>query len=106
MLIDTHTHIYSADEKTYPPAEKLLAQGWTGDPMTAPKRPPGKASIEALHEETKNNGVRGACIIQTTTFYRFDNRYICDSARGNPDWAAGIVTMDPDDPYSASTLSH
>ena len=106
MIIDTHTHIYSPDEKYYPPAQQLLAQGWTGKPMITPKRPPGKASIEALREETRSNGVRAACIIQTSTFYRFDNRYICDTARSNPDWVAGVSTLDPDYPYSASTLSH
>jgi hypothetical protein len=87
-------------------SEQVLAQGWAGKPMTTPKRPPGKASIEALREETRSNGVRAACIIQTSTFYRFDNRYICDSARSNPDWTAGVSTLDPDYPYSSSTLSH
>jgi L-fuconolactonase len=106
LIIDTHTHIYSPDERFYPPAQDLLTQGWTGKPMKTPKRPPGRASIEALREETRSNGVRAACIIQASTFYRFDNRYICDSARSNPDWTAGVSTMDPDDPYSSSTLSH
>src|SRR5713101_5315135 len=106
MIIDTHTHIYSPDEKLYPPAQQLLSLGWTGEPMTTPKRPPGKASIEALREVTRSNGVRAACIVQTSTFYRFDDSYICDSARSNPDWVAGVTTMDPDSPYSAYTLSH
>src|SRR3954447_10063747 len=106
LIIDTHTHIYSADEKMYPPAPKLLALGWTGEPMTSPKRPPGRASIESLREQTRNNGVGAACIIQTSTFYRFDNHYVCDSARSNPDWAAGVCTLDPDDPFSPSVLSH
>jgi predicted TIM-barrel fold metal-dependent hydrolase len=106
MIIDTHTHIYSPDEKYYPPAEEILAFGWTGKATRTPKRPPGPASIESLGEEIRSNGVRAACIVQTSTFYRFDNRYICDSARRNPGWAAGVCTMDPDDPYSASTLAH
>src|SRR5438445_8161349 len=106
LIIDTHTHIYSRDEKMYPPAQELLTLGWTGDPMNAPRRPPRNASLESLRAETQSNGVRAACIIQTSTFYRFDNRYICDCARGNPDWTAGVSTMNPDDPNASSTLSH
>ena len=45
-----------------------------------------------------------ACIIQTSTFYRFDNRYIGDSAKATPDWTAGVCTLDPDDPHSPGLL--
>ena len=34
-------------------------------------------------------GVSKCCLIQTSTFYRFDNRYICESAKVSSDWAAG-----------------
>jgi len=91
-IVDTHAHIYSPDEERYPPIEK-------------PLRPPGgKGSLEDLHTESRANGVNAACIIQTSTFYRFDNRYICDSAKGAPDWTAGVCTLDPDDRHSPSLL--
>ena len=91
-VVDTHAHIYSPDEQTYPPIED-------------PHRPPGgKGSLEDLRAETEANGVDAACIIQTSSFYRFDNRYICDSALGAPKWTAGVVTLDPDDPTSARQL--
>jgi predicted TIM-barrel fold metal-dependent hydrolase len=93
-VIDTHAHIYSPDEKRYPPIEK-------------PLRPPGgKGSLEDLRKESKENGVDGACLIQTSTFYRFDNRYICDTARVSREWAAGVCTLDPDDPHSPGLLKH
>ena len=91
LIIDTHAHIYSPDEKRYPPIEK-------------PLRPPGKASVEDLQRESGENGVKAVCAIQTSTFYRFDNRYICDSARAHPDWIAGVCTLDPDDPHSPGLL--
>ena len=92
LIIDTHAHIYSPDEKRYPPIEK-------------PLRPPaGKASVEDLQRESRANGVKAVCAIQTSTFYRFDNRYICDSARAHPDWIAGVCTLDPDDPHSPGLL--
>lgn len=94
LVIDTHAHIYSPDEKKYPVIEK-------------PFRPPaGKGSLEHLKKESAANGVKAVCAIQTSTFYRFDNRYICDSAAANRDWVAGVCTLDPDDPHSPGQLKH
>jgi predicted TIM-barrel fold metal-dependent hydrolase len=92
LIIDTHAHIYSPDEKRYPPIDK-------------PLRPPGgKGSLEDLRRESRENSVTAVCIIQTSTFYRFDNRYICDSAQAARDWTAGVCTLDPDDPHSPGLL--
>lgn len=94
LVIDTHAHIYSPDEKKYPPIEK-------------PYRPPaGKGSLEHLRESLQANQVERACLIQTSTFYRFDNRYICDSAVANKAWTAGVCTLDPDDTHSPGLLKH
>lgn len=93
-IVDTHAHIYSPDEKKYPTIAK-------------PLRPPdGVGSLEDLSEATKANGVAAACLIQVSTFYRFDNRYICDSAVAAKDWTAGVCTLDPDDPHSPGMLLH
>ena len=94
LVIDTHAHIYSSDEKKYPPIDKPL------------RPPPGKGSVEELRKESQANGVRGVCAIQTSTFYRFDNRYICDSSAANRSWIAGVCTLDPDDPHSPGLLKH
>jgi predicted TIM-barrel fold metal-dependent hydrolase len=92
LIIDTHAHIYSPDEKKYPPIEK-------------PFRPPGgKGSVEDLKKESAAAGTRAVCAIQTSTFYRFDNRYICDSAAANKGWMAGVCTLDPDNPESPAIL--
>jgi predicted TIM-barrel fold metal-dependent hydrolase len=93
LIIDTHAHIYAEDEKRYPPIDK-------------PLRPPGlKGTLGDLRAATASHGVHAACLIQTSTFYRFDNRYICDSARVSSDWAAGVCTLDPDDAHSPALLS-
>lgn len=92
-IVDTHAHIYAPDEERYPP-------------IAEPLRPPGrKGSLEDLRHEAQANGVDLVCAIQTSTFYRFDNRYICDSARAEPDWVAGVCTLDPDDPGSPEMLA-
>ncbi len=91
-IVDTHAHIYSPDEKRYPPIDK-------------PYRPPrGKGSLEHLRAEMKANGVEKACLVQATTFYGWDNRYIRDSAAASRGWAAGVCTLDPDDPHSPFVL--
>jgi predicted TIM-barrel fold metal-dependent hydrolase len=94
LIIDTHAHIYSPDERKYPPIEKPL------------RVPGGKGSLEDLRKESSENGVKGVCLIQTSTYYRFDNRYICDSAAASKSWAAGVCTLDPDDPHSPGLLKH
>lgn len=91
-IIDTHAHIYSPDEERYPPIEK-------------PLRPPGgKGSLEDLRADMDAAGVSAACIIQTSSFYRFDNRYILDSAKAEPAWTAGVVTLNPEDPKTPALL--
>ena len=92
LVIDTHAHIYSPDEKRYPAIAK-------------PLRPPaGTGSLEDLRQHTRGNAVRAACAIQVSTFYGFDNRYICDSSKANPAWVAGVCTLDPDNSASPALL--
>lgn len=92
LIIDTHAHIYSQDEKRYPPVQK-------------PLRPPGASgSLEHLQQVAKQNGVAGVCIVQATTFYGFDNRFICDAAVTASRWTAGVTTLDPDDAKSAARI--
>ena len=92
LIIDCHAHIYGEDEKKYPTIEK-------------PYRPPqGKGTISHLQQEMKASGVRYVTAIQTSTFYKFDNRFTSDSARDNNDYMVGVVTLDPDNPSSPETL--
>ena len=92
LIIDCHAHIYGEDETKYPTIEK-------------PYRPPqGTGTVSHLRREMKAAGVQYATAIQTSTFYRWDNRFTADSARANPDWMAGVCTLDPDDPHSPGLL--
>jgi len=92
LIIDCHAHIYSEDEKKYPPIDK-------------PFRPPkGMGTLTHLRSEMKNAGVRFVTAVQTSTFYRWDNRFTVDSSRANRDWMVGICTLDPDDPHSPGLL--
>ena len=92
MIVDTHTHVYSADEAAYPPVER-------------PYRPPaGAGSPEHLRREMAAAGVDRAMMVQTTTFYGWDNRFLRDAAAAARDWAAGVCTLNPDDPHSPDVL--
>jgi predicted TIM-barrel fold metal-dependent hydrolase len=92
LIIDCHAHIYSPDEKRYPPKD---------NPLRPPK---GKGSVEDLRKESLANGVRAVRAIQTLTFYGVDNRYLIDSAKANKDWLAGVCNLDADDPHSPLLL--
>ncbi|MDP6447124.1 MAG: amidohydrolase family protein [Pirellulaceae bacterium] len=92
VVVDCHAHIYGEDEKKYPTIEK-------------PYRPPaGKGTVAHLQAEMKAAGVDYVTVIQTSTFYRFDNRFTADTARLNPRTMAGVVTLDPDNPASPEML--
>jgi predicted TIM-barrel fold metal-dependent hydrolase len=92
LVIDCHAHIYSEDETAYPTIEK-------------PYRPPaGKGTLAHLRREMKAEGVNLVTAIQTSTFYRWDNRFLFDSARENRDWMVGVCNLNPDDPASPALL--
>jgi predicted TIM-barrel fold metal-dependent hydrolase len=92
LVIDAHAHIYGEDETTYPTIEK-------------PTRPPaGTGTVVHLLNTMRANGVRQATAIQTTTFYRWDNRFLADSARLHRDAMVGVCTLNPDDPASPALL--
>ena len=94
LILDTHTHIYSEDEASYPPVPK-------------PIRPAGgSGSLTNLERVINSNGVAGACIVQPSTFYGWDNRFICDTALKTQRWTAGVCTLDPDDPHSPGLIQH
>ena len=92
IVIDCHAHIYSPDERSYPPIQN-------------PNRPPsGKGTIDHLREEMRAAGVQSVTAVQTSSFYRWDNRFTVDSSRANSSFMAGICTLDPDDPASPELL--
>ena len=92
MIVDTHAHIYSPDESAYPVIEK-------------PYRPPaGTGTPERLREEMRKAGVDRVMMVQTTTFYGWDNTFVRDTAAQSGEWAVGVCTLNPDDPHSPDVL--
>ena len=93
LVIDTHAHIYAEDDVQYPTIDK-------------PIRPPGKSgSVRRLEALAKKNHVAGVCVVQPGTYYRWDNRFICDVSKAHPKHMAGVCALDPDDANSPELLS-
>lgn len=92
LIIDCHAHIYGDDETRYPTIDKPY------------RPPPGKGTISHLRREMHGAGVRYVTAVQTSTYYRWDNRFTADSAREHREFMVGICTLDPDDAGSAATL--
>lgn len=91
-IIDAHTHAYSPDEWSYPPTHE------------ARRPPPGIGSLNHLRAACQENGISAAVVIQTHSFYRWDNRYICHVAATQGDWTACVCALDPEDPKAPSKL--
>jgi len=93
LIIDCHAHVTSADVERYPlKANPLLIPG-------------GRGALEDLRAEATANGVTAVRAVHTVSSYDYDNCYLGDVAHDNPDWVAGICTLDPDDPASPDTLA-
>jgi len=93
LIIDCHAHITSSDEQRYPLKENPLLI------------PDGRGSIDDLREVSLVNGVTAVRAIHTVSSYDYDNRYLCDATRANPDWVSGVCTLDPDDSRSPDLLT-
>ncbi|MDA0346852.1 MAG: amidohydrolase family protein [Verrucomicrobia bacterium] len=94
LIIDCHAHLYSGDDNKYPTREN-------------PNRPPaGTGFLEHLKQEMKAAGVRHVTAVQPSSYYLWDNRFTADSSRANSDFMVGVVTLDPDNPYSPEMMEY
>jgi predicted TIM-barrel fold metal-dependent hydrolase len=83
MIVDTHAHIYHADETLYPKREN-------------PLRPPaGSGGIEDLRQQTTAAGVERVVLVQTGSAYQWDNRVVGATAAAEADWVVGVCNLDP-----------
>lgn len=92
-IVDTHAHLDSPDEVRYPKAPNPL------------RPPPGKGTLEHLREEVRVNQVARVVLVQTGSYYRFDNSLTVDTANANRDWTTGVCTLDPFDAGSPALIT-
>ncbi|HKA02848.1 MAG TPA: amidohydrolase family protein [Acidimicrobiales bacterium] len=97
-LVDTHTHVASADRDSYPlhrPASPL-GSDWVEDhPLDA----------EQLVAALDDAGVHAAIMVQPVGTYGFDNSYLADATAVAPGRLAGasVIDMSAADPVDALT---
>ncbi len=92
LIVDTHAHIYHADEDVYPMKE---------DPLRPPQ---GTGTVEHLQKEMSGSGVERTVLVQTGSAYGWDNRLLAETASSNPGWSTGVCTLDPASHETATQL--
>lgn len=97
-IVDTHTHVVSADVERYPIAPGVAEeQSWHRD------HPVDTETLLALGAA---NGVSSIALVQAISCHGFDNRYVLDSARRHPGRTIAVVAADPTRPDMADRLRH
>jgi L-fuconolactonase len=95
-VVDTHCHIISPDQASFPRAPIGGKQSdW------ASSRPVTAAGMVERMDET---GIRQSVLVQATTAYGYDNSYILDSRRRWPERFITVGTVDPLQPGTAARL--
>lgn len=90
--IDAHAHVYSDDDIKYPP-------------IHAPTRPIGTSGdLASLKNLASENRISRICVVQPTSFYGWDNRFVCDLALAEPTLIAAICTLNPEDDSSPALV--
>ncbi|MFJ3895534.1 amidohydrolase family protein [Streptomyces sp. NPDC090083] len=85
-IVDTHTHVISPDSTRYPHAPVGGRQSaWSqAHPV----------DIDGLVRALDEAGVSRAVVVQASTVYGHDNRYVAEAVRTHPDRFAGVYSVD------------
>jgi len=82
-FVDTHAHIYHANEGRYPKKE---------NPLRPPK---GTGGIAHLRREMAENNVSRTVLVQTGSAYGWHNHLLGDMTSANREQMVGVCTLDP-----------
>jgi L-fuconolactonase len=84
--IDIHPHAISQDDKRYPLGPIFGKQSdWSR------QRP---VTIDGLIKEMDAAGVQKAALVHASTYYGYDNSYVCDAAAEHPDRFTAVGSVD------------
>lgn len=100
MIIDTHTHVVSADEARFPLQCTVTDPD---DPSSWPRY--ARVTVEELATEMAAADVDRACLVQGYAAYRFDNRYVVEAAEQDPDRFVSVCAVDIVDPEAPDHLA-
>lgn len=97
-IIDTHLHAISADTDKYP---KAPIGGHQSD--WSRERPVDIAGVLRAMDAA---GIPKAIVVQASTVYGHDNRYVVDAVRAHPDRLVGVYSIDALAPDAVSQIDH
>ncbi|MFA7679924.1 MAG: amidohydrolase family protein [Pigmentiphaga sp.] len=84
-IIDLHTHVIASDQRAYPLAPLSGKQSdW------ARERPVTREAMLAAMDEA---GIGQVALVQASTTYGHDNRYVADSVAAHPDRFIGVYSI-------------
>ncbi len=104
MIVDSHTHVVSPDERRYPLVPYGLDQGVGTERKQAAWFRDVPVSAEGLVALMDEAGVGAALLVQGVGAYSYDNAYAVDAARLFPERLASVVCVDPLAPDARATL--
>ncbi|MGH8159479.1 MAG: amidohydrolase family protein [Rhodanobacter sp.] len=97
-IIDTHTHVISSDTARYPTDPIGGHQSeWSRD------RP---VDVAGLLRATDEAGIAKSVVVQASTVYGHDNRYVLDAVRAHPDRFVGVYSIDALAPDAVKQIDH
>ncbi|MEV6901713.1 amidohydrolase family protein [Amycolatopsis sp. NPDC051372] len=97
-IIDSHTHVISPDAGQYPV-----------DPIGGKQSEWSKAhpvDIDGLVRALDTAGIAQAVVVQASTVYGHDNRYVAEALRRHPDRFAGVYSIDAMAPDAVEKIDH
>ncbi|WP_050469790.1 amidohydrolase family protein [Herbaspirillum chlorophenolicum] len=97
-IVDTHTHAISPDHERYP----LAPVGGKQSDWSA-HRP---ADFESLLASMDEAGIAHAMVVQASTAYGNDNRYVVDAVTAHPDRFCGVFSIDVLAPDAVDKFKH
>ncbi len=95
MIVDSHCHIISGDQRSYPRDLGPNPAGWVRD-----------LPAEEFLNLMSGAGVDRAVLVQAFGAYRYDNRYVAKSAARYPDRFVAVCIIDPMQPDAPEKLDY
>lgn len=97
-IFDTHTHVISPDTTTYPtdPIGGHQSEWSQARPVDA----------TGLLKAIDDAGIARAVVVQASTVYGHDNRYVVDTVRAHPTRFVGVYSIDALAPDAVERIDH
>jgi predicted TIM-barrel fold metal-dependent hydrolase len=95
-VFDTHLHVASDDVDRYPRQPTGVGSDWWLG---------GGFDVDSTLSVLQDAGVSRGVAVQAVGLYRYDNRYVVDSATDHPDRVTAVVAVDMDRPDAAFEIA-